>query len=89
MIYSQDDLQRAHYMVSIPRCLFHSRNGSVAHVANSESLHVTVVAVRKINAVVAFASLYSMEMEVLLHKQLRSPPVEAGICEKRFGCIIR
>lgn len=89
MIYKQDDLQRAQYMVSIPRCLFHSRNGSIAHVADSESLYVTVAAVRNINAVLAFASLYSLKMEVLLHKQLRSSYVEAAICEKRFECIVR
>jgi len=34
MIYRQDDLQSAHYMVSIPRCLFHSRKSSVARVAD-------------------------------------------------------
>lgn len=57
--------------------------------ADSESLHVTVAAVRKINAVLAFARLYSMEMEVLLHKQLTGPHVEAAICEEGFGCIVR
>lgn len=74
-------------MVSIPRCLFHIRYGSVAHVADSESLQVTVPALRKINAVLGFASLRSTEMEVLLHKQLRSPHTEAGICQTR--CLVR
>lgn len=89
MIYRQDDLQRARYIVCIPRRLFHSRNGSVAHVADSESLHVTVAAVGKINTVLAFASLYHMEIEVLLHKQLTVSHVEAAICEKSSGCIVR
>lgn len=62
MIYRQDDFQRAHHMVPIPRCLFHSRKGSIAHIADSESLHVTVAVVRKINAALAFASLYSMKI---------------------------
>lgn len=43
---------------------------------------------KKINAMLAFASFYSTQVDVLLHKQLRSPHNEAEPCEKRFGCIV-
>lgn len=55
----------------------------------TESLHITVAIVRKINAVLACTSWYSMEIEVALHKQLGSPLVETVICEKRFWCLVR
>lgn len=55
----------------------------------TESLHITVAIVRKINAVLACISWYSMEIEVALHEQLGSPLVETAICEKRFWCLVR
>lgn len=36
-------------MILIPRCLPHSRNESVAHVADSESQYIIVAARSKIN----------------------------------------